>query len=399
MSEVLVTVEGASKKFCKSLKRSMLYGMQDILKNIAGFFATDSILRTGEFWAVDNVSFTLQRGECIGLIGPNGSGKSTLLKVLNGILMPDRGTIAISGRVGALIELGAGFHPMLTGRENIYINGAILGFGKKEIDRKFDAIVAFSELEDFIDTPVKHYSSGMYVRLGFAVAAHLEPDVLLIDEVLAVGDAGFRAKCYDVIYSILKKSAVIFVSHNMAHINRICHSVLLLDKGVGHFFTNPGDGVDAYFDAVDRSGGTEGMRYSDGHATIESLQVKGLRGNDDICFGKPCEVSFTLWLASEVRSATININILSRDLTPVAVIRSEAGHIVNTGKSQVVKFVTSELTLSPDTYTLGITLVDDSSQKQILWYHKVCPFKVRGAAHFRAPVTLIGQWEIINLSE
>jgi lipopolysaccharide transport system ATP-binding protein len=188
-------------------------------------------LRAGEFWAVQDVSFELRRGECLGLIGHNGAGKTTLLKMLNGLIKPDRGTITMRGRVGALIALGAGFNPILTGRENIYINGSVLGLTKKEIDEKIDEIIDFAEIREFIDMSVQSYSSGMSVRLGFAVASSMEPDVLIIDEVLAVGDFSFRKKCYERISQLLSKSAVIFVSHQMEQIKRLCRSGLLLEKG------------------------------------------------------------------------------------------------------------------------------------------------------------------------
>jgi lipopolysaccharide transport system ATP-binding protein len=179
--EVAIKVDHISKKYCKSLKRSMLYGVTDIGRNTLGLSSHSEKLRRSEFWAVDDVSFEVKKGETLGLIGPNGSGKTTLLKMLNGIFWPDKGKITINGRVGALIEVGAGFHPMLTGRENVYINAAILGMTKK-VDEKFDAIIEFADIGDFIDAPVKFYSSGMFVRLGFAVAVHYEPDILLVDE-------------------------------------------------------------------------------------------------------------------------------------------------------------------------------------------------------------------------
>jgi lipopolysaccharide transport system ATP-binding protein len=229
--EVLVKVEGVSKKFCKSLKRSLWYGAQDVSAEMLGRKGQHDDLRRNEFWAVSDVSFELKRGECLGLIGPNGAGKSTLLKMLNGLVKPDKGRITMRGRVGALIELGAGFNPILTARENIYVNGSVLGFSKKEIDRKFDAIVNFAEIEEFVDTPVQSFSSGMNVRLGFAVAIQMEPDALLIDEVLAVGDAGFKAKCFKEIARITRNTAVIFVSHTMPDITRTCSSVSLLDQG------------------------------------------------------------------------------------------------------------------------------------------------------------------------
>ncbi|MCX5904808.1 MAG: ABC transporter ATP-binding protein [Proteobacteria bacterium] len=242
-----MTVDNISKKFCKSLKRSMLYGVQDILHNIAGHAADTSGLRPDEFWAVNGVSFSLERGETLGLIGPNGSGKSTLLKMLNGIFMPDRGRITICGRVGALIEVGAGFHPMLTGRENVYVNGAILGMKKSELDKKFDAIVDFAGIPEFIDTPVKHYSSGMYVRLGFAVAIHCMPDILLIDEILAVGDEGFQSKCFNIMGQLRENgTSIVLVSHNMHTVSTFSDRVILLDRGKATEFKNVAEGVKEY---------------------------------------------------------------------------------------------------------------------------------------------------------
>jgi lipopolysaccharide transport system ATP-binding protein len=185
-----------------------------------------------DFWALKDVNFRVDRGDSLGLIGPNGSGKTTTLKLLSNITRPTAGNIATSGRVSSLIELGAGFHPELTGRENIFLNGAILGLSRREIQRKLDEIIAFSELERFIDTPVKRYSSGMYVRLGFAVAAHVEPDILLVDEVLAVGDASFRHRCITHMRELRRKgTTIIFVSHNMHLVRDMCSSALLLVDG------------------------------------------------------------------------------------------------------------------------------------------------------------------------
>jgi len=229
--EVLVKVEGLSKKFCKDLKTSLWYGVKDLVANVLGNKATRT-LRDKEFWAVRDVSFELRRGECLGLIGHNGAGKSTLLKILNGLINPDEGKVTINGRVGALIELGAGFNPILTGRENIYNNGAVLGFTKTEIAAKVEEIIDFSEIREFIDMPVQNYSSGMKVRLGFAVAAQMEPDVLIIDEVLAVGDVAFRMKCYSKIISLMNKNiAIIFVSHSVSQILRVCNKAMTLDHG------------------------------------------------------------------------------------------------------------------------------------------------------------------------
>jgi lipopolysaccharide transport system ATP-binding protein len=200
-------------------------------------------------WALKDVSFEVQCGEVIGIIGRNGAGKSTLLKILSRITEPTEGSADVYGRVGSLLEVGTGFHPELTGRENIYLNGAILGMHRAEIDRKLDEIVAFAEIEKFADTPVKHYSSGMYVRLAFAVAAHLEPEILLVDEVLAVGDAGFQRKCIGKLDEVAREGrTVLFVSHNMQAVSRLCSRGLLLDDGKIGFDGLPTAAISKYLD-------------------------------------------------------------------------------------------------------------------------------------------------------
>ncbi len=236
LGEVLVRVEGVSKKFCRDLKRSLWYGVKDMAHELNPFGggatgADEGHLRPGEFWANRGVSFEVRRGECLGLLGRNGAGKTTLLRMLNGLIKPDTGRIEMRGNIAALIALGAGFNPILTGRENIYINAAVLGLSKKEVDRKFDDIVDFAEVRDFIDAPVQSYSSGMQVRLGFSIATALEPDVLILDEVLAVGDFAFRQKCLRRVEQLLGRCAVLFVSHNIDQVERVCTRAVVLEKG------------------------------------------------------------------------------------------------------------------------------------------------------------------------
>jgi homopolymeric O-antigen transport system ATP-binding protein len=221
---------------CKKFRRGELYGsLRDLLPAL-----THRLVRGGsgqeldrrDFWALKDVSFSVRRGEAFGIIGGNGAGKSTILKLLTGIMRPTKGSIRVAGRVSALIEVSAGFHQDLTGRENIYLNGAILGMTKEEIRRRFDAIVDFSGLEEFIDTPVKRYSSGMYARLGFSVAAHVDPDVLLVDEVLSVGDYLFQRKCVERMNEVISGGAtVVFVSHNLRAVANLCPRSLLLERG------------------------------------------------------------------------------------------------------------------------------------------------------------------------
>jgi len=231
-NEVVVSVKNVSKKFCKNLRRSMAYGIADLSRNLLNLKHSTSELRKDEFWALNDINFELKRGESIGLIGANGSGKTTLLRLIAGILPPDSGEIFVKGRIGALIAIGAGFHPHMTGRENIFLNGTILGMTRKEINSKFQNIIDFAEIGDFLDAPVSTYSSGMRVRLGFSIAIHTEPDILLIDEILAVGDSHFRTKCYQRLSELIEKSVVfILVSHNPEAILATCQKAIYLSNG------------------------------------------------------------------------------------------------------------------------------------------------------------------------
>jgi lipopolysaccharide transport system ATP-binding protein len=243
MSDIAIRIEGISKEYriggkqerYKTLRDTLTDALLSPLRRVGKLLrgqATGAAELDEAIWALRDVSFEVKPGEVVGIIGRNGAGKSTLLKILSRITEPTEGYAEIHGRVGSLLEVGTGFHPELTGRENVYLNGAILGMRRAEIERKFDEIVAFAEVEKFIDTPVKHYSSGMYLRLAFAVAAHLEPEVLLVDEVLAVGDMAFQRKCLNKMESVGQQGrAVLFVSHNMPAITRLCERTILLDAG------------------------------------------------------------------------------------------------------------------------------------------------------------------------
>ena len=246
-SAIPIRVEHLSKRYriaCArprpdTLREALMAGLQVPLPRLASLFrcaapkdSLSSAATEDRIWALQDISFEVKQGEVLGIIGRNGAGKSTLLKILSRITEPTQGRVGINGRVGSLLEVGTGFHPELTGRENIYLNGAILGMSKAETTRKFDQIVAFAEIERFLDTPVKRYSSGMYVRLAFAVAAHLEPDILLVDEVLAVGDATFQKKCLGKMGNVAHEGrTVLFVSHNMQAIQSLCHNAFQLEAG------------------------------------------------------------------------------------------------------------------------------------------------------------------------
>src|SRR5687767_3284167 len=267
MTDIAIRCEGLSKQY-RIGERESYKALRDVITDAAAapFRRLRSAVRNGNghtssirnpkseirnsFWALDDVSFEVKRGEVVGIIGRNGAGKSTLLKILSRITKPTRGEAQIHGRVGSLLEVGTGFHPELTGRENIYLNAAILGMRKTEVERKFDEIIAFAEVEKFIDTPVKRYSSGMYVRLAFAVAAHLEPEILLVDEVLAVGDAQFQKKCLGKMNRVAEAGrAVILVSHNMAVIRNLCTTGIWIENGQLESHNSARHVVDQYLKA------------------------------------------------------------------------------------------------------------------------------------------------------
>jgi len=230
-SNTVISLDNVSKKFCKKFSGIIKYGLIDIYKNIFGI-SYSTKLRKNEFWALKEISLKLRRGEALGVIGVNGSGKSTFLKLLNGIFVPDEGFISIKGKVAALVGVSAGFHPMLTGRENIYINGSILGMSKNKIDKKLTSIVKFANIGKFLDTPVKNYSSGMYVRLGFSIAVYSSPDILLVDEVLSICDIDFQKKAIKKMKQMLKNNcSIVFVSHNTQLVASLTEKVLYLKNG------------------------------------------------------------------------------------------------------------------------------------------------------------------------
>ncbi len=272
-----------------------------------------------EFWALQGVSFDVQPGEVIGLIGRNGAGKSTLLKLLSRITEPTRGRIELRGRVASLLEVGTGFHPELTGRENIYLNGAILGMPRREIRQKFDQIVAFAEVERFLDTPVKRYSSGMYVRLAFSVAAHLDPDILIIDEVLAVGDAAFQKKCLGKMQEVTRQEGrtVLLVSHNLGQISSLAQRCLLLEQGRLQVVGPTSDVLRQYFAGGQTS--TAEWQFNDpqGEPHLRSARLITSEPGNVQAYGRPMVFEFELWHPQPVKDACFSFQTLNQTLQPV----------------------------------------------------------------------------------
>jgi lipopolysaccharide transport system ATP-binding protein len=395
MSDTLIKVEGVSKKFCRSLKRSLWYGMKDLGNEVLGRrHGGNGELRSDEFWAVNDVSFELKRGECLGLIGPNGAGKSTLLKMLNGLIKPDKGRITMRGRVGALIELGAGFNPILTGRENIYVNGAVLGLTKEEIDRKFEEIVEFAEIRAFLDTPVQNYSSGMKVRLGFAIAAQMEPDVLIIDEVLAVGDIGFRSKCYTQISEIVKKAAVIFVSHQMQQIGKLCNKAIVLQKGKVHFKGDANKSISIYNELFDfkeqEIGGTR-------EASISNVVIKDENGCEqyNLRFDSQINIDFNLEISRKYEAFHASIGFMGQDGSFITECHSgyNGFKFHNSGGLISISLCLQSINLNPGNYYLAVVISDEKNTRPLLWHPSALKFKVEGDFFSGAPTQMKGEWQ------
>ncbi len=372
----MISVDGVSKKFCRDLKTSLWYGMRDIAAEILCSNREKNALRSKEFWALQNVSFELNRGDCLGLIGKNGAGKSTLLKLLAGLIKPDSGKIVVRGRLGALISLGAGFNPVLTGRENIYINASILGIAKSDIDSRFEEIVEFAELNDAIDSPVRTYSSGMHVRLGFAVATAMSPDVLLIDEVLAVGDADFRAKCMERIGYILKDTAVIFVSHNTTQIQRICNRVMWIDQGVPKLSEDVSLCVSKYLEETVQDKKQKVLNH--GHIEHFEIRLK----NNEIRSGEDVPFILTFHSSQLLVTGLCLCNIA--DQSGELAAQADFSHLLKVlpkGHSNH-ELIIRNLRLSAGTYYIHISIFSRNRKQTILHARNCAQLSVEGPVGF-----------------
>jgi lipopolysaccharide transport system ATP-binding protein len=415
--EVLISAEKVSKKFCRSLKRSLWYGVQDVASALNPFgeqrtadtgqgtatvnSSPSTNLRKDEFWAVRDISFELRRGECLGLIGHNGAGKSTLLKILNGLMRPDTGRITMKGRVAALIELNAGFNPILTGRENIFNQAALIGFTREETLRKFDQIVEFAEIGDFLDMPVQNYSSGMKVRLGFAVAAQMEPDILIIDEVLAVGDVAFRFKCLNAMAAIMERSAVIFVSHTMPMIYRVSTHALVLHKGQAEYSgACVAEGITKYYFLQKAS--SFRSRDTD-HITIESCVLSDHNGEPEkessisLVPGKPFLLDIQILIKSPVKSALVQALIWDQEMLPVAEITTDTGrgflaHADGQDGRAKLRVEIPGLPLNGGSYSLSVNIGSEDYSRVYCRYDSETKIVVPGANVSSAHFIVASQW-------
>jgi lipopolysaccharide transport system ATP-binding protein len=359
----VVEVNHVSKKFCRNLQRSLRYGVVDLAREALGMNASQR-LRPGEFYAVKDANFTIKQGECVALLGPNGAGKSTMLKMLNGLLKPNLGQIKIRGSVGALTQLGAGFNPILTGRENIFINGAVLGLNRKQVDARFHEIVEFSELGDKVETPVKNYSAGERARLGYSVAAFLRADLLLMDEVLATGDLRFKAKCFNHLdYLISQGTSIIIVAHALGRLSRICKRAIVFSEH-GTAFDGPMDeGIAVYhkllnieelmLDEDDTS--SENVRGT--VAWVESVEIVDEEGKEltEVHHGETMRVRLTLNSSEKVVGARLFVGISSTGGVVGGTV-SDRNAFRLKGQAKTVEVVFPDLKLLQGTYVINVKL-------------------------------------------
>ena len=377
----LIRVEGLSKKFCTDLRTSLKYGVQDLAAEVVGRERNHE-LRTKEFWALQDVGFELRRGECLGLLGRNGAGKTTLLKMLNGLMKPDKGRIELRGRIGALIALGAGFNPVLTGRENIFVNAAVLGIPRQVVRQRLDEVVAFAELEQFIDMPVQNYSSGMNVRLGFSVAAVLlEPDILFLDEVLAVGDIGFAMKCLNRVREIMAHSAVIFVSHSMPMVSTFCTRALVMQKGqLMMDTTNLGEAMDRYMSAftVDRRiTGTGGAEVLDLQLLVDDKPLQDPEPVVDQ--GKEGVIELTVRVdQGEQAGVSVFVDDIAMSQVLAVTAKDQEGRpIVLSGGVHRLRIPLGKLEMNMGTYSILVGVKSFVSTLSLCRVQGLRPFRVR----------------------
>ena len=376
----VISVQNLGKKYILNHQPQERYtALRDVMANGAKKFAhklrhpfaiAENDATHEEFWALNNVSFDIKQGDRVGIIGGNGAGKSTLLKILSRITEPTVGKVNIKGRVASLLEVGTGFHPELTGRENIYLNGAILGMNKADIKNKFDEIVAFAEVEKFLDTPVKRYSSGMYVRLAFAVAAHLEPEVLIVDEVLAVGDAQFQKKCMGKMQNVGSEGrTVLFVSHNMAAIKALCNRGILLNKGSLTFEGNATEAIDLYQGAEHLARNsvvwTDDVAPGNDLIRLKSIKISPLHGAIlDVDSG----IEITTVFYNAIAGKNTDFTLYLYTIDNVCIL--ETGIVISNDNSAKVGRYSTKGIIPPHLLNSGIykiTLVFGESQRYVLY--------------------------------
>lgn len=400
---IAIKVSNVSKKYTIGKQKD-----SSLKSSLAGIFQSAET-KGDEFWALKDVSFEINKGDVIGIIGKNGAGKSTLLKILSQITKPTEGRIEINGRVASLLEVGTGFHPELTGRENIYLNGTILGMTRKEVKAKFDEIVAFSGVEKFIDTPVKHYSSGMYVRLAFAVAAHLEPEILIIDEVLAVGDAEFQKKCLGKMKQVAGEGrTVIFVSHNMEAVKNLCEKAIFMEHGSVILDGKPVEIIEKYLERQSTVSLAQDFEYESalGNEFVKIKHISIVPDRKDaksiITVKSPLKIRFEFWNELDEMATNLSLHLFaatgecvfnSVTQLPVPILKKGLytstclipGEFLNTGMFSISMMVVKDTSTPVFNFENILTFEVEEERENMNWHGKFPGF-VRPKLDFKLHV-------------
>lgn len=401
-------------RLTKEYRLGAIQGLKQTLLNTAARLTGRKVEERPLFKALDDVSFSIEPGEVVGIIGHNGAGKSTLLKMLARISTPTHGSVKIHGRIAPLIEVGAGFVPDFTGRENVYLNGAILGMSRHEIDRKFDEIVDFAEMAEFIDTPVKRYSSGMQVKLAFAVATSIESEILLVDEVLAVGDLAFQRKCFDRMEELIKRQGktVLLVSHNIRQIQRLCSRVIMLSKGKIYQDGHPEEVCASFYAQSDEKiSAVTSLPQAQALDTSGELELTGLyfvdcdgKRTDRISYGHDCTIHFKIRVLQDLDEVTFGFGFHTTDFLYLTTHNSEEQlHIGRLGMGdQVIECKVVNLPILPGVYSLRFGVTAGKTARTVFYGENLLHFKVEG----EIPITvrdgffaLDAQWALKNGEE
>lgn len=386
MSSVVISAENVSKKFTRDIRMSILYSVQDIFSDLIPFKKKALSLRKGEFWALQNISFEVRKGQCVALLGKNGSGKTTLLRILAGIFNPDSGKIKINGRLSALIALGSAFHPNMSGKENIYLNGALLGLSKNEITNRYQDIVNFSEIEDFINAPVSTYSSGMSARLGFSIAAFCQAEILLVDEVLAVGDLAFALKCYKKMAEFRSKGGTtVLVTHNNQIVRNICDYAYWLDRGEIIAEGPAREVVDKYEIAStvnEESSHQKSVLHSDKDAFIEKVEIFSNQQKENFLKGSPLTIRIHYHASRIVENALFGVSIENMESHAVVCNFShmDGCKIASLKGTGHIDFNIPQLLLRPGRYFCTVTFSEGDPSNNLSWLDRTICFSIVGTS-------------------
>lgn len=400
-NDIVVSVSAVSKKFSVHLKKSMWYGLLELLQTALGVKVKRGHLREKEFEALHAFSFELRRGDLLGILGVNGAGKTTLLRLISRIYAPDAGKIEVKGKVVSLYAATLGMHPMFTGRENVYVRAAMYGFSKEETSKRMQAIIAYAELENFIDAPLGIYSSGMRARLGFAIAVHADADVIIIDEGLAVGDVAFRAKAFQTLRELSARAAILIVSHSINQIAQMANRIVVMDKGIKlHETADVQEGIDYYIRTCIHPAPANG----DGASILDSSRVYADAASPDgilqLQHGDALNIELDLDIPSSLEHCTVETEIVNSHQKTVAVIHSDTAgfRLQGTGK-QTLHIRIPHMELKSDKYSVHVSIRQRGDNLPLLIARHIQSFTIQAKAHTQEWVQLNAAWSVKHRSD